>query len=406
MNKSTLYITYDGLTDPLGKAQIIPYLISISQHPRKLIVLSFEKKELSFKINSTKKILDSYNIIWVHLNFSNKFKIISKIIDLIKILFLSFYLTIRHKVKIIHGRGSLPSFYGYLIKKIFNLKLIFDCRGLWADERVDNNSWDLNRKIYNFIYKLFKKIENLLFRNSDAIIVLTNNIVSYLDIKYNKISDNIFSIPCCVDYEVFNENLSFDKVKFMNDEFGISDYQYIFYYSGSLGGIYQLEKMLDFFKVINNSFPKTYFLFFTPNIKILQKELLKKKYDTCKNNIKFKNLDRKDLPKFISLCDMMIYFIKPTFSKRASCPTKLGESLSLGVPIITNSGIGDIDQIFEKIKPGFLFQDLNNVNFQNFIKYIEEIKEINGSDLRDRSKFFFDIKIANRLYKKVYAKIG
>ena len=40
-----LYITYDGLTDPLGGSQIIPYLKGISSHQKNIVVLSFEKSE-------------------------------------------------------------------------------------------------------------------------------------------------------------------------------------------------------------------------------------------------------------------------------------------------------------------------------------------------------------------------
>ena len=135
MKNNALYITYDGLTDPLGKAQIIPYITSISEHPRKLVIISFEKKRINYKINEIKKILYSNkNITWVHLIFSNKFKVISKVIDLLKILFYSFYLTKKHKVKIIHGRGALPSIFGFILKKIFKVNYIFDCRGMWVDE--------------------------------------------------------------------------------------------------------------------------------------------------------------------------------------------------------------------------------------------------------------------------------
>ena len=43
-----------------------------------------------------------------------------------------------------------------------------------------------------------------------------------------------------------------------------------------------------------------------------------------------------------------IFFIKPTFSKKASMPTRLGEYLASGVPCLCNTGIGDIDRLFEK----------------------------------------------------------
>ena len=42
--KSILYITYDGLLDPLGESQIIPYIKGINNDKNKIYILSFEKK--------------------------------------------------------------------------------------------------------------------------------------------------------------------------------------------------------------------------------------------------------------------------------------------------------------------------------------------------------------------------
>ena len=35
----------------------------------------------------------------------------------------------------------------------------------------------------------------------------------------------------------------------------------------------------------------------------------------------------------------------PSFSKKASCPTKMGEIMNLGVPVICNKGVGDVEEI-------------------------------------------------------------
>jgi glycosyltransferase involved in cell wall biosynthesis len=40
-----------------------------------------------------------------------------------------------------------------------------------------------------------------------------------------------------------------------------------------------------------------------------------------------------------------VFFIRSCRSKKASCPTKLGEFLACGVPVVVNSGIGDMDEI-------------------------------------------------------------
>ena len=48
MIKNTLYLTYDGLTDPLGQSQILPYLLRLSEKGWNITVVSFEKP-LRFK---------------------------------------------------------------------------------------------------------------------------------------------------------------------------------------------------------------------------------------------------------------------------------------------------------------------------------------------------------------------
>ena len=42
---TVLYITYDGLLDPLGSSQILPYVKGISVHQDKVVIVSFEKAE-------------------------------------------------------------------------------------------------------------------------------------------------------------------------------------------------------------------------------------------------------------------------------------------------------------------------------------------------------------------------
>ena len=40
-----LYISYDGMTDPLGQSQVLPYLSGLSKEGFKFHLISFEKEE-------------------------------------------------------------------------------------------------------------------------------------------------------------------------------------------------------------------------------------------------------------------------------------------------------------------------------------------------------------------------
>ena len=60
-----LYITYDGLLDPLGPSQILPYVKDISRQQDEVVVLSFEKSErLLHGKDALLLDLRNYPIIW------------------------------------------------------------------------------------------------------------------------------------------------------------------------------------------------------------------------------------------------------------------------------------------------------------------------------------------------------
>ena len=60
-----LYITYDGLLDPLGSSQILPYLIGINDSSKSIFIISVEKPERYLKDfeKLNRELLDK-NIYW------------------------------------------------------------------------------------------------------------------------------------------------------------------------------------------------------------------------------------------------------------------------------------------------------------------------------------------------------
>ena len=65
------------------------------------------------------------------------------------------------------------------------------------------------------------------------------------------------------------------------------------------------------------------------------------------------SVKRTEMPLYLSLIDLGIFYIKNSFSKSASSPTKLGEMLLMGIPVLCNSGVGDLDGFFAKNRVGY-----------------------------------------------------
>ena len=242
-NKSNhLFITYDGLMDPLGGSQIIPYLKSISSSKRKLNVISFEKIEniQEKKIKTLKLDLIKNNIVWKYGKFSKNLGKIGKIYDILKMFFFSLLLIKKNKIKIIHCRSHIPALAGFFLKKIFHIKFIFDFRGLWVEERFDYKIWDKKNILNILYYKVFKYLEINMLKQSDYVVCLTNSIKPYLNnIVKKKVPIKV--IPCCADYSFFKKkNYNKNKAKKI---LNIKKNTSVIGYAGSINKIYLINNL-------------------------------------------------------------------------------------------------------------------------------------------------------------------
>ena len=63
--KNILYLSYDGMTDPLGQSQVLPYLVGLSKKGFQFTLISFEKPDRYFQEKSKIEALCiEHNIDW------------------------------------------------------------------------------------------------------------------------------------------------------------------------------------------------------------------------------------------------------------------------------------------------------------------------------------------------------
>ena len=79
---AVLYITFDGITDPLGRSQILPYLTGLSKMGHTIHILSQEKEnQFAREGEAVLELLKKYNIAWDHIDYTNKPPIIQPLIQ-------------------------------------------------------------------------------------------------------------------------------------------------------------------------------------------------------------------------------------------------------------------------------------------------------------------------------------
>ena len=402
MVKNILYLSYDGMTDPLGQSQVLPYIIGLTKKGYHFHLISFEKPDrfLAHK-KDILKICDENNITWVPMLYTKRPPLFSTIWDVWRMKRKASELNKEYSFSMVHCRSYLSALIGLSMKRRFKTAFLFDMRGFWADERVDGNIWNLKNPIYRWVYNYFKRKEKIFFSTADHIISLTNEgkkeILSWNGFEY--LTNKISVIPCCVDIVKFDKKrVSAEMLKVKKLELGINDSQFIMGYVGSIGTWYMLEEMLSFYKRSSNSLTDPLFLFVTKeNPKDIYK--LSDDLEIPRNEIIVTSCNHTDMPLYMSLFSCSIFFIKPVYSKKASSPTKQGELMAMGIPIMCNDKVGDTAGIVRKYNSGLVISS-DKINESVMSDYtFSESKAIEGA------QEYFGLEKGLNTYGEIYKKI-
>lgn len=405
---NVLYISYDGMTDPLGQSQVIPYLRGLSQLGYTINLISCEKADRFRKNKSAiHQLLEASNIKWFPVSYSALPSVLSKQLNLRAIRKKATEICRNEKPVLVHCRSYMAALVGLKLKRRFGIKFIFDMRGFWADERIDGGIWHAENMIHKKLYAFFKKKEIEFLLHSDYTISLTENarteIQSWKPLRDKQLPIEV--IPCCVDLELFSsQHVDPAAKELLKKKLGINPQDLVISYLGSIGTWYMLGEMLDFFRQLSHSRPTVKFLFITPDDEQLIMEKAKEK-NIPKEQIIVQSADRKSVPLYLSLSTISIYFIRPFYSKKASSPTKTGEIMAMGIPLITNTGIGDSDLILSECNAGLLVSDFNSAEYERVIKQFDVLLGLDKKKIQEAAKNYFSLAEGVKKYAAVYQKV-
>ena len=403
---NTLYLSYDGMTDSLGQSQVLPYLKGLSDE-YSIHLISFEKPErLEQHKETILQICDAAGIIWHPLLYTKRPPVLSTIYDCRKLFRLTKKLDAQYHFKLVHCRSYISALVGLSMKRKKGTKFLFDMRGFWADERVDGGLWNLKNPLYKSVYSFFKRKEKQFLSESDTIISLTSagkkEILSWNLPAVD--TEKITVIPCCVNTELFDQNnVTNSQKELLVERLGISQTDYILGYVGTIGTWYMLPEMLDYFQILKQFKPHAKFLFVTAeNPETILSMATKKKLQ--QDDFIIEKCLHKDVPTYISLFDHSVFFIRPTFSKKASSPTKQGELMAMGIPIVGNSGVGDTQKVILLYKSGEVVDIFDSLHYAKAIKAILRA-EFDATKMRAGAVEFYGLSQGIQNYSAIYQKL-
>ena len=277
--------------------------------------------------------------------------------------------------------------------------LLFDTRGLWADEKVDGGVWPKD----GALYRGAKQVERLLFSIADAVTVLSTEFLRWLreDYAYRQVVRGpIHVIPTCTDLEMFHPRVAPDpEVRAWAGEAPVLSY------IGSFGGRYLSTDVGRFFlefraasggkaKLLVASRDRPDEIRAVVAAAGLEQEML------------HISVPRERVAAVLRASSASVFFICQLPSTLACAPTKTGEILGCGIPLAANA-IADIPRILGSGDVGVVVQDFDQASLQAEARrlYALAMDPATEAKARRTAERWFSLDRAVEAYDALYAAL-
>ena len=340
MRLRALYICYASLTDPLIRTQVVAYLTGLAEHGHTIHLLTYETERLGrARRRALRAEMAELGIAWHGLRYHKRPTLPATILDALVGAAVGSWLVVRHRLDAIHARSHVPLAVGLIITALTRRKLIFDIRGLLAEEYVDAGRWVRG----GAPYRITNRIQRAGLRRADGFVVLTERVRRALFGEQS--TPRTYVIPCCADFD----RLAPGELD-VRGRLGLGD-RPVMVYVGKLTGVYMDEEMADFFAAAAAQRPNLVFLVLTQSpADSIVAEL--RRVGVPEGAYRVTSAPAAEVGAYLAAASFAICFCHPKPSLIASSPTKIGEYLAAGLPIVSGPDVGDTDAILRDEEAG------------------------------------------------------
>jgi len=403
-----LYVCYFGLREPLVQTQVLPYLRQLQSESVRVSLLTFEPRLRETwppdEVSKQRAALNAEGITWHYLKYHKWPSLPATIYDMAVGAWTILRIMRREGIDILHARNHVAALMCAIAKRCRGGQLVFDIRGFMPEEYTDAGVWPEN----GYLFRGLKIVERHLFKVSDAFVLLTEKA---RDIVFPGCSDTdnlgrpIEVIPCCVDFERF-ESADRASRESLRAELGLTDRRVIVYL-GSFGGWYMTNEMTEFLALIHKQDPATFSMILTQSSRQMVIDRMSNR-GIEQNNFSVTQVTPGQVPRFLKAADIAISFIKPCFSKQSSSPTKIAEYLASGLPVVCNTGVGDLDELINKNRVGALVSEFTPEAYLRALNEIDIMRS--GPTLAERLRSVarqeFDmVGVGGARYRRLYQRL-
>ncbi|UWQ14122.1 glycosyltransferase [Aliiroseovarius sp. M344] len=341
----SIFITNNGLSDHIGTAQILPYLEGLAARGNQIACLSVEHPSRQTEYNTMiAPRLESAGIIHSPIlrrslplagkleRFAMPGLMQSRLDKLVE----------TFRPDLIHCRSYMPLGAVLPVSQRRGLPFVFDMRGFWVDERCEAGIWQ--GPMGRSLARHFRKLETRAINGASAIVTLTNDAKSVVATR-RPVAGSITSvIPCSVDQSRFRADKAMRAQARQNLGFSAKDV--VLTHLGSAGPLYQMGTTYRLLAALQaRGMWARLLLIGDHNVKHHVTEASKLGVTLDPKDLTCRSVPHDEVPALLNAADIGLSFRIASKSSLGVSATKVGEYQSCGLPVISNTGIGDINDI-------------------------------------------------------------
>jgi len=390
-----LLISYDGMLEPLGQSQVLPYVRGLAARGAAMTVLSFEKR---FDLCSRERVaalreeLGGRGIRWVALRYHKRPTVLATSWDVLVGLVRAFRIVRAERIELIHARSYVAALIGWLLKRATGVRWLFATIAFWVDERADVGFWRQG----SFLYRVGKRLERRFFEEADEITTLTERARRIIEMWPGLAAPRVTAIPTCVDLVRFAPRSGA----------GLPGEAPVFIYTGSVGTYYAFDDALRFVAAARRRWPGARFLALTRQREEVAAAV--RRAELPLDTVMVASASYADVPRYLEQAHAGLAFYQPGFVRQGTCPTKVGEYLAMGLPAVVNGWVGDMETLVGERRVGAVLPDCTEEAFERALDELETLwaDPARAARCRQVAERHFSLERGVERYWEIYRRLG
>ncbi len=391
----TLYLTRNGILEPLGQSQVLAYLRGLS-NAYLVTLITYEKDADWRDIARVQAMWEECNrlgIRWLPQRFRPSPKVFAPALSMLRMLWLAWWEVKAQSVRIIHARSYIPAGVALIVSRLTGVPFIFDMRALWPEELI--TAGRLRRG--SLLHQAIVAAEQACLRQAGAVVSLTHAAAEHLGRVYpdEMTGQRVAVIPTCADLDRYVPGRQAPARRVI----------------GCLGtvfsGWFRLDWLASLFAVVARQDEGAVFEVTTRDDAARVRAALDPD-GWLGDRLRIAPSAHEDVHKVLQgQTASVMFYAGGEVSELGRSPTRMAEILGCGLAVVANEGVGDVARIIRDYRVGVL---AHGPEPEAMVAAWEELKALlSDPDLPSRcrraAEEVFSLESGTAAYARLYKQV-